>query len=290
MTGAARPTDVKKWNLVIDVALCNDCNCCFMADKDEFTGNDWPPYSVAQPWEGARWLDIERKERGQFPQIEVVHRPGLCMHCGDAPCMAAAPDGAVYRRPDGLVIIDPVKAKGNKALVDSCPYGAIYWNDEAGVAQKCTGCAHLIDEGWTKVRCSQACPTGSMNLVLADDAEMAELAKKDGLEAHRPELGTAPRVYYKNLYRWTRVFVAGSAYYADSGDCAEGCAVTVFKDGAVIATAVTNNFGDFLVDKLDPGVEYTVVIKAAGYKPVEGAAVPTAASLTLPAVALERAS
>ena len=31
--------------MVIDVALCNDCNCCFMADKDEFTGNDWLPYS-----------------------------------------------------------------------------------------------------------------------------------------------------------------------------------------------------------------------------------------------------
>ena len=38
--------------MVIDLALCNDCNCCFMADKDEFTGNDWLPFSEAQPWEG----------------------------------------------------------------------------------------------------------------------------------------------------------------------------------------------------------------------------------------------
>ena len=57
---------MKKWNLVIDVALCNDCNCCFMADKDEYTGNDWPPFSKAQPWEGQRWIGIERRERGQF--------------------------------------------------------------------------------------------------------------------------------------------------------------------------------------------------------------------------------
>jgi Fe-S-cluster-containing dehydrogenase component len=279
----------KKWNMIIDLASCNDCNCCFMADKDEFTGNDWEPLSVAQPWEGARWLEIDRKERGQFPQIQVVSKPALCMHCDDAPCIAAAPDGAIYKREDGLVIIDPVKAKGNEALVDSCPYGAIGWNAEAGVAQKCTGCAHLIDQEWAQPRCSQACPTGSMTFLMADDAEMAARAAAEALEVFKPELGTSPRIYYKNMYRWTKVFVAGSAYFADSGDCAEGCEVTVSKDGAVVGSATTNNFGDFLVDKLDAGAEYTVALKAVGYKPVERKAVPTATSLTLPAVALEKA-
>jgi Fe-S-cluster-containing dehydrogenase component len=279
----------KKWNMVIDLALCNDCNCCFMADKDEFTGNDWAPYSVAQPWEGARWIEIERKERGQFPQIQVIHRPFLCMHCDSAPCMEAAPDGAVYKRPDGLVIIDPGKATGRRELIDACPYGAIYWNEDAKVAQKCTGCAHLIDEGWTQVRCTQSCPTGALKLVMADDADMAQLVETEGLEVVRPELGTAPRVYYKNLQKWTRVFVAGSVYFADSGDCAEGCDVTVHRGGTVVAKARTNNFGDFLIDALDAGAEYTVAIKATGYKPVEQSAVLPAASLTLPAVALEKA-
>jgi Fe-S-cluster-containing dehydrogenase component len=279
----------KKWNMVIDLALCNDCNCCFMADKDEFTGNDWLPFSKAQPWEGHRWISIERKERGQFPQVQVVHVPTLCMHCDDAPCIDAAPDGAVYKRPDGLVVIDPVKAAGRPEIVDSCPYGAIFWNDEANLAQKCTGCAHLVDEGWQQTRCSQACPTGALNLVLADDAEMAALMEAEALEVYRPELDTAPRVLYKNLYKWTKVFVAGSAYFADSGDCAEGCEVTLSNAGTVVARAVTNNFGDFLVDRLDAGVEYEVSIKVAGYKPVERRAVPTAASLKLPAVPLEKA-
>jgi hypothetical protein len=85
------------------------------------------------------------------------------------------------------------------------------------------------------------------------------------------------------------VFVAGSAYFADSGDCAEGCEVTVAKDGTEVAKTLTNNFGDFLVDKLEAGAEYTVFITAAGHKPVERRVVPTAVSLTLPAVALEKA-
>jgi Fe-S-cluster-containing dehydrogenase component len=279
----------KKWNMVIDLALCNDCNCCFMADKDEFTGNEWLPFSKAQPWEGARWIQIERKERGQYPQIQVVHRPALCMHCDDAPCIEAAPAGALYKRADGLVIIDPDKAAGHPDIVDSCPYGAINWNDELNVAQKCTGCAHLVDEGWTQTRCSQGCPTGAMTLVLADDAEMAALARDKGLEAYRADLKTRPRVHYKDLYRWTKAFVAGSAYFADSGDCAGGCKVTISKGDAVVAAATTNNFGDFCVDGLDAGAEYTIAIAAAGYRPVERRVVPTAASLTLPAVGLERA-
>jgi hypothetical protein len=89
-----------------------------------------------------------------------------------------------------------------------------------------------------------------MEFLMADDAEMAARVAAEALEVFKPELGTSPRVYYKNMHRWTKVFVAGSAYFADSGDCAEGCEVTISKDGAVVGSATTNNFGDFLVDKL----------------------------------------
>ncbi|MGI5939144.1 MAG: 4Fe-4S dicluster domain-containing protein [Thermoleophilia bacterium] len=250
---------MKKWNLVIDVALCNDCNNCFLSDKDEFTGNDFLPYSVAQPWEGARWMNIERKERGQYPLIDVAYLPTPCMHCDEAPCLTA--DGAVYKRDDGLVIIDPEKAKGKKEILDSCPYGVIYWNEERQVAQKCTGCAHLIDEGWTETRCSQVCPTGAIKLVLTDDGNVAE----EGLEAYLPELGTKPRVLYKNLYKWTKSFIAGTVAYKDTDECAEGAAVTLSQNGTKIAEAKTTNYGDFRFDKLDPGA-YEVTVTAGGYK------------------------
>ncbi len=278
----------KKWNLVIDVARCSDCNNCFLADKDEFVGNDWPPYSVAQPWEGQRWMNIQRKERGQFPHVEVAYLAMPCMQCDEPPCAQGAPAGAVYKRDDGIVIIDPERAKGRRDIVAACPYGAIYWNEEANVAQKCTGCAHLLDEGWTQTRCAQVCPTQALNLVLADDAEMAARAKQEGLEVYLPELGTAPRVYYKNLSKFTKVFVAGSAVFGDSGECAEGAQVVVSKGDAVIAKTVTNNFGDFCVDGLEAGAEYGLSIEAAGYKPVVQAAATGPGSLTLPAVFLEK--
>ena len=277
----------KKWNMVVDVARCHDCNNCFMADKDEFVGNDWPPYSKAQPWSGHRWMDILRKEAGQYPQVKVAYLPLPCQHCDEPPCLTD--DGAVYKREDGLVIIDPEKAKGRPEIVDSCPYGVIYWNEEAQVAQKCTGCAHLLDSGWTQTRCSQICPTEALKLVLAEDAEMQNLIAAEGLEVYQPQLGTKPRVYFKNLHLWTKAFVAGTVAWKETGDCAEGVKVTVRDNGADVGTAETNNYGDFLVHRLEPGKSYSLTLEAAGRKTVESAVALPPESVTLPVVFLERA-
>jgi Fe-S-cluster-containing dehydrogenase component len=255
---------MKKWNLVVDVALCHDCNNCFLSCKDEYVGNDFKDYSVAQPWFGQRWMDVERKERGQYPMVQVAFLPKPCQHCDNAPCITK--DGAVYKRKDGLVIIDPKKAKGQKQIVASCPYGVIYWNEEAGVPQKCTGCAHLMDDGWTETRCTHVCPTGALKLVLAEDVDMAARAGAEALEAYRADLGTNPRVLYKNLHRWTKAFLGGTVAYRDTDECAEGAVVILWADGDKIGETTTNNYGDFIFDKLAPG-RYEVVISAAGYQP-----------------------
>jgi len=243
---------MEKWNLIIDIAKCEDCNNCFLACKDEHVDNDFPPYSVAQPKHGHRWINISTKERGQFPDIDVANLPATCMHCDNAPCMKAAPD-AIYKTNDGIVIIDPVKAKSKKEIVKSCPYGAIWWNGEKGVAQKCTLCVHLLAEGWKESRCVQACPTGAMKMIKAEDEKMQQIIEQEQLEVLHPEYKTRPRVYYKNLYRYLDCFVAGDVAYRDGGitDCAEGATVTLFKDGKKIGEAVTDNYGDFKFDRLE---------------------------------------
>jgi Fe-S-cluster-containing dehydrogenase component len=279
---------MRKWNMVIDCARCHDCNDCFLADKDEFVGNDFPPYSVAQPWSGHRWLNIERKERGQYPIVQTGYLPKPCQHCADAPCIDGSPAGTIYRRDDGLVIIDPEKAKGHQEIVATCPYDVIYWNEEKRLPQKCTGCAHLIDAGWTETRCSQVCPTNAIKLVLADDDEWAALVEKEGLLAHRAELNTRPRVMYKNLYKWDKVFASGSVAFKDTDECADGAKVTVSSGGAVVGEGVVNNYGEFVVDYLEPGKSYDVKIEAAGYQAM-AKTVTLDESLNLGLVLLEKA-
>ena len=243
---------MNKWNMVIDIAKCHDCNNCFLACKDEYYENDFPPYSLAQPRHSHRWIDILRKERGQHPKVDVSYLPLPCMHCDDADCIKAAGNEAIYKRDDGIVIIDPQKAKGQMALVDSCPYGVIWWNDELDVPQKCTFCAHLLDDGWDKPRCVQACPTGALEILLVEDSEMQRITEAEELEVWHPEYGLEPRVYYKNLYRYTRRFIAGSVALEDIDECAEGAQVTLKRGSEeVIGTAVTNNYGDFKFDNLD---------------------------------------
>jgi len=257
---------MNKWNLIIDVALCHDCNNCFLSCKDEYCDNDFLPYSVAQPRHGHRWIDILRKERGQYPMVDVAYLPVPCMHCDDAPCLTE--DGAVYKREDGIVLIDPEKAKGRKDLLDLCPYGAVWWNNEAGVAQKCTLCAHLLDDGWAEPRCVQACPTGAMSFVLADEAEMEGRVEAGKLEVYHPEYRTRPRVYYKNLYRYTRCFIGGSVALKDVDECAEGAQVSL-KDGfgQLAGTTTTNNYGDFRIDDLEENSgEYILEVAYTGYQ------------------------
>jgi Fe-S-cluster-containing dehydrogenase component len=255
---------MKKWNLVIDVAECTNCNNCTLATMDEYVGNEWPGVSAPMPRLGHRWIDIKQKERGQAPMVDIAYVPTMCNHCDNAPCVkAGAADGAVKKRPDGIVIIDPVKAKGRKDLVESCPYGAIWWNEELQLPQAWPFEAHLIDQGWSQTRGQQSCPTGAMKAVALEDAEMEKMAREQGLEVRMPELGTKPRVYYRNMWRYSTAFIGGSVSRQANGvvDCVEGAKVTLKQGGKTVAELSTDNYGDFKFDKLpeDSGA-YTVEV------------------------------
>jgi ferredoxin len=200
--------------------------------------------------------------------------PIPCMHCDVAPCIKAAKDGAVYKRDDGIVIIDPEKAKGQEDIVKACPYNAIWWNEEKNVPQKCTLCAHLLDEGWKEPRCVQACPTAAIRAVRTRHRHMKATAASEGLEVLYPHYNTAPRVYYKNLYQFTRCFIGGSVAYEKDGltDCAEGARVSLIKGSEKVSEVVTDNFGDFKFDNLAEGSgQYAleIVFKDYGKKTFE---------------------
>ena len=81
---------------------------------------------------------------------------------------------AVKKRDDGIMLIDPIRAKGRKDLVEACPYGHIWWNEELQLPQIWPFDAHLLDAGWDKTRGHQACPTGAMRAATAA-AEPPEL-------------------------------------------------------------------------------------------------------------------
>ncbi|MBW7930330.1 MAG: oxidoreductase [Gammaproteobacteria bacterium] len=244
----------KKWNLIVDVSRCNNCRLCFLAVKDEYIGNDFPGYTAAQPAQGHNWMEITRYERGSKPMIEAHFVPTMCNHCDDAPCLEAARDGAVFKRDDGIVIIDPVKSRGQKQIVDACPYGAVSWNEEKQIPQTWIFDAHLLDAGWTQTRLQQSCPTGVYRAIKVEDEEMQRIVAEEGLEVLHPEYGTRPRVYYKNLHLVNKCFVGGAVVKVVDGveDCVENAIVILSKDGRELVRATSDCFGEWKIDGLDP--------------------------------------
>lgn len=242
---------------VFDSAKCNGCYGCQLSCKDEHADNDWTPYAKAQPDTGHFWLKLHEKVHGQVPKVRVEYWPVPCMHCDKPACMGIV-DGAVYKRDDGLVIIDPEKALGARELADSCPYGAIYWNEKLNLPQKCTGCAHLIDAG-KPPHCVDLCATGAWRFGEKEDfAEEISQA-----ECLMPEEGLEPRVYYLNL---PKLFIGGEVWDPKENEVIEGASITLEneEDGAIWETQ-SDEFGDFWFRRLEPA-RYELRIKAKGFK------------------------
>ena len=79
---------MKKWNMIIDVAECTNCNLCTLAAMDEYVGNDWPGYSKPMPQARAQ-VDQHPAEgaRARSPMIDIAYVPTMCNHCDNAPCV-----------------------------------------------------------------------------------------------------------------------------------------------------------------------------------------------------------
>jgi tetrathionate reductase subunit B len=241
---------------VIDIKKCNGCHSCQIVCKDEHVGNDWSPIAKPQPDTGQFWMELTQRVRGTVPKVKVAYRPHLCMHCDNAPCIEACPvDDAVYKREDGLVIIDGDKCSGCKLCVDACPYDVIYFNEDLNIAQKCTGCAHLLDDGWKEPRCADACPTEALRLMDEDEAE--KLISK--AQVCKPELKdeVKPRVYYLNL---PGKFIAGTVYDPNEKEVIidADCILTEASSGRKLNTK-TDSYGDFWFEGLKED-EYSLLI------------------------------
>ena len=273
--------------MLIRTEICHGCDTCLQACKDEFVGNDYLPYSAAQPetrygfnpsqWpeqasmlqlyvqHGHTWMKDSEITLGKFPHVKsaFVYQP--CHQCENAPCMKAATGGAVYRRNDGIVIIDPTSSQGQQAIVSACPYGRVYWNSETNIPQKCTFCAHLVDQG-KNPKCVDACPVHAIFFGDLDDPNSEISTKIVELKAEplHPEYGTRPKVYYSGL---PKPFLSGKVVNGRTGKYIEGATVKLSDMEGGSWTAYTDNYADFEFKNLKVGQMYSLEVTKAGMRP-----------------------
>lgn len=266
---------------VFDVARCNGCYCCQIACKDEHVANDWTPYAKPQPDTGQFWFRLNDYVRGTVPKVKLHYVGVPCQHCDDAPCLEACPIGAIYRRDDALVVIDPEKCTGCRECLLSCPYDALFFNEDLNIAQKCTGCAHLLDDGWSVPRCVDICPTGALKF--GDESEFAEEIAKATQLGQANE--TKPRVYYLNM---PKRFIGGLVYDPVAKEIVKGarCTLVNSKTGEKSET-LTDGFGDFWFEDLDEGL-FSLTIEANGFAPAKYDSLETSKDINLGEIALTR--
>lgn len=230
---------------LIDIARCNGCHNCQIACKDEHCGTDWPPYAVAQPMTGQFWCRVEERVRGTVPKVRMTYIPHID---GQNDKVAAAAGDALIVRDDGLVVIDPQKAKGRKDLAE---FDGVFWNEELQIPQTCTGCAHLLDDGWSVPRCVDACPTHALKFGEEDELDLV------GAE----QLAEGSHVWYLNL---PKRFVTGCLIDFARREVAIGFTVQLLDtQGDVVAEQVTDEFGDFMFDQVKAAV-YSVRYRTFG--------------------------
>jgi Fe-S-cluster-containing dehydrogenase component len=227
---------------------------------------------------GQKWIDVREWERGDDSRkIKTATVPTLCAHCADPACAKAAKNGAVYKRDDGIVIIDPVKSKGQRAIVDACPIDAVYWNEELEIPQKCTMCAELLDDpeylaylGDPKLktpRCVESCPNQALIFGDLDDpnSEISKLVARERQTQLEPLAGQETNVKWLNV---PTVYLAGTVYHpAELEEVFIGAKVRVEVDGQTFETE-TNYFGDWEIEWLPKNKDAKITIEAKGYKPV----------------------
>ncbi len=251
-----------RYGMIIDLDHCIGCYCCQIACKDEHVGNEFPPYMKPQPAFGQFWIGIKEVEQVLSPDhVKVTYIPTLSQ---SQAILKAAKDGAVYQRPDHIVLIDPAKSRGQQQLVAACPTGAVFWNQEEGIPQKCTFCAHLLDDGWKTTRCSQACPT---DCIMFGDLDNPESTISKFLAAHRDEVEVlhpdeeGPNVLYVGL---PKPFVTGTLISKETDDCLGGVKVTLTGPGGGAQEGLTDCFGFFRFKTKAKG-KHTIAIEAPGY-------------------------
>lgn len=143
---------MKSYGWLFDPKRCIECSACEAACKQ---------WNQVDTGVNVRWRRVRRQESGTFPAVQVTAVSMACNHCENAFCQKVCPVRAVWRRDDGIVLIDVDRCVGCGQCYVFCPYGAPQLNPATRKTTKCTMCFDRIEQG-LQPACATICPTGAL--------------------------------------------------------------------------------------------------------------------------------
>jgi anaerobic dimethyl sulfoxide reductase subunit B (iron-sulfur subunit) len=167
-----------RYAFYFDSQACSGCKACQVACKDKHNlplGVLWRRvYEVS----GGDWLRVGQS----WQQTVFAYNLSIaCNHCQHPICVGVCPTGAMYQRPDGIVLIDAGRCLGCQYCSWVCPYSAPQYDPETGVMTKCDFCLDELEQGRPPA-CVSACPMRAL-----DFGELGDLqARYTGVRAVSP--------------------------------------------------------------------------------------------------------
>ena len=144
----------------IDHDACWGCKTCEVACKQENHATDGVKLITVLE-EGPQLVD---------GKLSFTFRVNLCRHCDDPPCADACPEAAITKRSDRIVVMDDGLCTGCQACIEACPYDAIDFDPDKGIAQKCNLCHHRIENGLIPACADNVCPAHCIYFLCNEDA------------------------------------------------------------------------------------------------------------------------
>lgn len=149
----------------LDSTACSGCKACQVACKDKHgleVGRRWRRvYEVS----GGDWV---ASGEAWIPNVFAYNVSVACNHCQRPICLEVCPAGAIFKRDDGIVLIDPNRCLGCGYCSYACPYDAPQYDKAAGRMTKCTFCYDELEVGKPPT-CVAACPLRVLEFGLVSD-------------------------------------------------------------------------------------------------------------------------
>jgi Fe-S-cluster-containing dehydrogenase component len=185
----------KQLAFVIDLKRCIGCDTCVVGCKVENAVA--PGRFRLKVYDSARHPELEHP-RGTYPHLSQYWLPAMCHHCIEAPCVKACPTSTLYRREsDGMVMLEAERCVGCLRCAEECPYDALSFDEALGTADKCTMCAHRVEQ-YQAPSCAVVCPTRAIHFGDIHDptSKVAQLLATREHKVLAESTGAKPQIYY----------------------------------------------------------------------------------------------